>query len=206
MWELGLLGQKCKNSSNVVLIGDYNVDLLPNTADDPYVGLPHRAEKHLEERLMLQQALDACRLDFVPFESVSGCTPTAVYPECSAVPITRIPQGDQLGTPACLDHVAARGPGVRASIWWSAVPTDHAAAVAEIDIAKQKRTVFARSTWRCSDAKGAVEWTKDNAPAAFDDPCSMSCFVSKMQTKWADTNTCAQRRRQREPDVVKSLR
>ena len=204
--DMTFIAKRCKNSSNVVLLGDFNVDLLPNTIGDPYAGLPHRAEKHLEERLMLQQALDACRFDFIPFESVSGCTPTAVHPECAAVPITRIPLGDQHGTPACLDHVVARGAGVKASLWWSAIPTDHAAAVAEIDIQKQQRARFARSTWRCADARRAEEWARDNAPASFDDPIAMSLFVCKMQGLHADTNTCAQRRRHREPAAVKTLR
>ena len=114
--DMALAVKKCKNSSNVVLLGDFNVDMLPGSIGDPFADLPKRAQKHSDERLMLQQAMDACKLEFVSFGSVSGCCPDASHPSCVDLPISRIPSGNQAGTPSCLDHVAARRAGVKTSL------------------------------------------------------------------------------------------
>ena len=97
----------CRGAANAILMGDFNVDVLPSTAGDPYHDLPNRANKHLEERLLLKQVLDGLGMELLQPTVAHGFLPDTAYPERTGVPVTRVPIGNQPGQPAILDHAAA---------------------------------------------------------------------------------------------------
>ena len=63
-----------------------------------------------------------------------------------------------------------------------------------------------KMTWRCRDNDEMTHWLKDKAPLNFDDVDELHGFLVEAQTKFADTRTAAQRRREREPDNIKAIR
>eukprot|EP00969_Alexandrium_andersonii_P224295 9905780-Alexandrium_andersonii.AAC.1 len=97
--------------SQCVVMGDFNVDLLPTAGCDPWRSSPGRTLHHRERRSKLAAWCEACGLKVVmPMASPVG--PGGSCSElCCRAPISRIPMGDQGFSclPSLLDYACASG-------------------------------------------------------------------------------------------------
>ena len=133
--------------------------------------------------------------------------PESPYREiCVGAPITRVPVGEQRGLPSWIDHCASDGTVNSLRLSWIDVPADHAALIAHCRVNFQTRRPFRRKTWVYSDLQTARDYTKSNAPASFTSLLDFHTFVASVQEAHSSPDSCAIRRRQREPPAIKQLR
>ena len=117
-------------NSNIVLLGDLNVDHLPIFHNDPFSEELNRTDKHKDERMALEQLCAACGVTVHDPTTIIGNPGGPNADHCLSAPITRIPVGDQPGLPLWIDHCASDGCVSKSWIDWTDVPADHAAVVA----------------------------------------------------------------------------
>ena len=193
--------------SRVLVAGDWNIDQLPPLAIDPFSDHPGRDQHHQAERVLVQSLVDRFHLSlFVP--EVVCSTPGGPFDDaCRASPITRIPVGEAASycSPSLLDYAAASENLVTESrIHWHGVPADHALVTFSIS---PVRTMMrnTKTTWKCRDEDQCISWVQANAPTQLVDLASFHSFISSMQTKWADVDTCKGRHEARLPPDLRSL-
>ena len=193
-------------NSNVVLLGDLNVDLLPSCSNDPFSGQPDREDRHQLERMALEQLCEATGVTVHDPAAIVG-NPGGPYADhCLAAPITRIPVGDQVGLPSWIDHCASNGCVSESWIDWTHVPADHAAVAARCQSLRLQKAPRQRTTWVVSDFDSAMSYAMSHAPADFQSFSQLHDFITKVQDANTSPSTCAERRRQREPPAIKELR
>eukprot|EP00973_Karenia_brevis_P026273 3624093-Karenia_brevis.AAC.1 len=116
--------------SKVVVIGDWNVDMLTND-DREKMGLPSKSIS--SECALCQTWAVAHHLHFVrPFPSNVACGGVSSH-HSQICPISWIPSGMQAGVPALLDF-AFCSPNLmfRSSLSWDQAPGDHAFLVMDL--------------------------------------------------------------------------
>ena len=197
--------------SQVVVMGDFNVDFLPAFSGDPFSDQPGRSARHFDNRLLLENFLESCRLELHTPTSCAGIPPGDIPVECVGVPITRVPIGDQPGLPSWIDHCASDGSVSDLAIHWpSDVPSDHAGIVARCPCVARLSRQRPRSTWACDDVSAADEAARALAAGmdseGFDSVNRFHDFVLRLQAAAADPRPCSLRRRFREPPAIKELR
>ena len=129
-------------------MGDFNIDILPTLAADPFQDSPHRLSKHSEERHHLEAFFAGIGMEIHVPSAVYGDLPEDWLLECMQVPITRAPRGRQHGLPSLLDYCASAGVVEDTAAVWTTLPTDHAAVYANLKVKCARRPQFQRSTRR----------------------------------------------------------
>ena len=145
--DVAYLVQTRPKRTKCLLMGDFNVDLLPTYFCDPYRNFDNRISRHHDERMHLEQLLHACKMQLHDVELVTGELPGFPCSECFSAPITRVPVGAQATICSSLDHVAPTGCNLRAEIHWLVFPSDHAAIIASVHVGKQSCKTFQKGTW-----------------------------------------------------------
>ena len=175
---------------------------------DPFSHQHGRAETHLEERILPDGLLIIIGAQLQEPTLASGSTPLLPSDECYFVPITRVPQGDQLVLEncSCIDHIASDGCAQEAFSHWLTLPSDHVALFATVQVPKQLRTGFKKSTWTCSNPAAASEWAATHAPDTFENWQSLLDFTIRFQDLVGDIRTCKVRWKHREAPSIKALR
>ena len=207
MADIAYLIKKRPWGCKVIVVGDWNVDLLPAMQSDPFHTHAGRQWRHLEERVMLRTLSDRFGLD-IEVPGVTCSTPGGPFAEnCLTASITRIPVGDSADTqfPSCLDYALA-SPGLvsHSEIHWEAAPADHAITVYFIK-AGSHRMRSVKSSWKCVDETGCLEWLEQHAPLEFQDLEAFHTCVQRCQDAWADVRTCRERRAARLPQHIRDL-
>ena len=80
--------------SQVILLGDWNVDLLPSLLRDPWADVGERAQHHRHQRLLLEAFAEGHGFE-IHVPSMCCSVPGGPFGEhCSQTPISRIPTGE----------------------------------------------------------------------------------------------------------------
>ena len=82
-------------NSNIVLLGDLNIDHLPIFANDPFSDELDRTNKHKDERMAFAQLCAACGVTVHDPTTILGNPGGPFAEHCLSAPITHIPVGDQ---------------------------------------------------------------------------------------------------------------
>ena len=155
-----LLG--CRIPGKSLIVGDWNVDLLPSLPDDPFSSLPDRRLRHEDRRLLLDAFLHASLLNVAVPEKAPSAPGGPWDAACSVAPISRVPTGAQVGLPALLDFCASSPKFLLESkLLWSQSWSDHAFLYAAVKAAYRVPT-FRRRKWVCSDESLCKTWCKEN--------------------------------------------
>ena len=195
--------------SQLLILADWNVDLLPTLSDDPFAGFPCREDHHRDRRLILDTFCSAFGLfTVIPARVESPCG--GPFGEQSiSTPFTRIPVGETAcyALPSLLDYFAVTSNIILDSwIDWCMAYSDHALTFASVKgNPKQSRPL--RGHWRCSDWFSCLDWMHTHAHAVKSLRTADTCtsFFLNAQENLADTRTCSQRRHARVPDHIRAL-
>ena len=119
-----------------MLVGDFNIDLLPADPSDHWASDSNRAASHKEARLALYGMLDSTRGQIAEVAGIRG-TPISAYSEAAwACPFTRIPHVGERETrerPSHLDYVISHiSMPLKYHIIWDHHPADHATISCEV--------------------------------------------------------------------------
>ena len=106
LYDLAFLIKHRPYGSQVAILADWNIDMLPVHAADPWAFLEGRELHHRQQRLLFEAFKDCSSLD-LHLPTMQHSVPGGPFAEeCLAAPITRIPQGEQadycLPSPASL--------------------------------------------------------------------------------------------------------
>ena len=191
--------------SQMLMLGDWNVDQLPEQEWDPWAEEPARAMHHARERRWLQALTQACNVTLAMPEIVQSQPPGPWATDCFFTGITRVPIGGQVGLPSILDYAAAT-PGCISKVWgtWEGTCSDHAMIIAETTETLEKRR-WTRTTWKCRSMLQCKAWMSEHGPSCQLGPPELAEWLLKAQQKWEDGKSSAQRRDTRIPDEVKQL-
>jgi hypothetical protein len=146
-----LLGQKC-DGANAVVIGDWNIDMLPESLVDFFADHPARDQHQLECRQLAKVWADTNALH-VTLPSAVHDTPVTQWDEpCALALITRVPNCSW-EVPSCLDWaMQSSGCNVTGDIFWQPRVSDHAIVVltfkARVDHERKRRTTWKRTDWQ----------------------------------------------------------
>ena len=190
--------------SPVIMLGDWNVDILSSLQIDPWFQIRTEAQVQADDRRRLNSFLDAMRLRLVFPAEVASPSGGPFAWQTAAAPVSRLPVGEQAqaALPSTLDYAAEREPVIkRAVLHWRGVLADHA--MLQLSCAPVFAHLRPRKTsWICRDATECRAWMRANAPTAFADETDIHSFLARVQHEWADRRTCAQRRFERIPSQV----
>ena len=137
------------------VVGDFNIDLLPPSREDPYATRPGRMDHHRDRRVHLNNLCRAFTVKIMPIHSIHG-TPGGPHKDiCTRVLISRIPIGDQLGGPARLDFAlsSAIAPCL-CSYHWTTYLADHCLVALDITVIAVTKPKRPPSTWSCTCLSG----------------------------------------------------
>ena len=182
---------------HLLMVGDWNIDLLPTIPGEPWCDEPDRLVRHACERVMLEALCDSVKAQIhIPLP----CETSTVL-----VPISRHPVGCQDAYQSLLDY----GAGTAGTILSSQLddrfrPADHSWVVTTVDIKTQKTNSRKRG-WKCKHEHDAYEWLVANPPMSNNDLDSMCEVLRNFQEQWAETSTCSQRSHNRMPQHVRDL-
>ena len=205
--DLAFLMKSRPFGSQVVILGDWNVDMLPTLCSDPWGDVPGRSQHHLDQRIIFDAFVEQFHLDLClpsDFNSVPG-GPFAEF--CFQVPITRIPIGEQAirCLPSLIDFgVGSRGFLTQCSLFWEGVPADHAL-IGLTCIPVFERRAAAKTRWKCTDDDVCKNWIASKKVPALQTLDSLHCFLAECQLQCADTRTCSERRQERLPMQLRDL-
>ena len=92
--------------SQLIVLGDFNVDLLPILEQDPWHDLPNRTQDHRDRRAVLENLCQALKLETAVPDLVVGSPGGPFKDAAPFVPFTRIPTGACAGqqVPSLLDY------------------------------------------------------------------------------------------------------
>ena len=188
--------------AKLLILGDWNVDLLPAHSADPFAGQAGRAERHAFERRWLDSLVAAFHLEVsVPARCVDA--PAGKWAECTiGTPVTRVPLGEAPGLPSLLDFAVA-SPALVQELWssWNAAPGDHAMIIANLAADFEPRK-WAKTNWSCRDEPACTAWLAKHTNKTPKDMSSFEAMMLEAQSKWADNRTCWQRHKDKLPHFV----
>ena len=205
--DLSFLVKSRPFQSQVIILGDWNVDLLPSLACDPWGERAERSLHHLEQRVLFDTFLDQFDLHLsIPsvFDSVPG-GPFGRF--CFQVPITRIPVGEQINRclPSLLDFGASsRGMIAETSLFWDGAPADHAL-VSFKCIPVFVKQAAAKTRWICTDTEECIEWLAQKSVLVLNTLEDFNSFLLDCQHYWADLRSCRARRHNRLPLQLRDI-
>ena len=185
-----ILCKSFKRSDSVICLGDINVDLLPTLSSDPFGDRDNRSLRHLEERIVYQEFLDANYLECqVP--GMEGTPGGAFYQtDWIEAACSRMPLGDSVDTtvPSLLDHASYRNCiDVHSQVSWDLDWGDHAYLKVSCALLFRTRKARPRTTWCCDDKPSAEQWIIRNSPTEFNDwqeCCSRQHDSPVLRKRW----------------------
>ena len=195
--------------SQLVVLGDWNVDLLPTLLADPWGSLPRRSDHHKSRRLVLDTFCTSLKLKTVVPARVESCSGGPFGEQSIFTPFTRIPVGESscLHLPSLLDFFAITQDIILDSwIDWLPAFGDHALVFASVQgNAKSFRPV--QGHWRCSDWFASLAWMREHSTVvgSLFDASACNAFFLNAQETLADTRSCGERRRDRIPEHIRSV-
>ena len=201
------LAKSRSKGSELVIIGDINVDQLPVLSNDPWQHLDGREEHHAGRRALLEMFADAVRLSVHLPDRVSSLPGGRICGKATACPFTRIPIGRQKGVPSLLDYaLGAAGKLQEVVVDWDLAQGDHAALIVGLSCPYKRFPRWRRSTWKCSDRAHCKAWVAQNAARNFNSVDSFHTFAKSVQAEFEQVLTRSERRKRREPEWIKQLR
>ena len=117
--------------SHLILLGDFNIDLLPSLAQDPWDDLPDRSECHRARRILLDTFASSLKLETVIPSRVESSPGGPFGDQAYLAPFTRIPVGACTSTqlPSFLDFfMRSSNKEIFLDTWvdWLPAVADHA--------------------------------------------------------------------------------
>lgn len=178
-----LLLRQCGRGEPVVLLGDLNVDLLPSLS----------ADNSLSVGIPTLRGTPGGEFSMVDF---------------SLAPCSRVATGEAAGKPSLLDHYASGNgdSGVSAFLSWDLELGDHAFLVVSAPACAHVLKARPRSTWHVGDRIKAQNWFSLHTPTSFSSIVEITDFFLSAQRENACQKKASQRRREREPESLKTLR
>ena len=184
---------------DVVILADWNVDLAPVHAKDPFKDTAGRRDRHAGRRALLYGFSNRHRLD-ISVARRCASFPEAINPDdWRGCPFTRNPQGLLQGihNPSILSYALATRKCIsKADAYWSSiVPTDHALYACtlrpRVNIVRKRRHV-----WHCVDENVALESLRSSVFVFPTDPAEALLLVREWQETHDDGLSCKARAEQ----------
>ena len=199
-----------------LLVGDLNIDLLPESQFDPWAAGANRLQHHLDERRHFYQFIVANWGTLAAPGHMHGL-PGGQFNsslEGSLAIVTRIPFGRQLGRPAHIDHAISFGLKATTRVSWHGYMGDHALIDVSISQATLLPKPFSRPLWRCSDTTTLKNWYAGSEEASClhgyeSEDFGISAFLDFWRTgqeNFGCKATSSARNLLREPPGLKDLR
>ena len=185
------------------MLGDWNVDLLPSLATDPWAGTPDRMAKHRGRRELLHSLASALRVDVkVPLLQSTAGGPYSS--QCKQSPITHLPIGEQSALPSTLDYALAT-PHLELQVLghWAGAPADHCILQVIVQTSWMQKP-RPKSHWNCANTRDALR-TARTLMADVHSPQQLLCAARKLQEMHSDNRTCKQKRHDRVPPQAREL-
>ena len=190
--DLAFLAKNRPYGSQVLILGDLNIDLLPTLFGDPWAEADGRMFHHCEQRFLLDAFADGLSLEIhipgITYSAPGG--PLADF--CRSAPISRVPIGGHADStlPSLLDFsIASKGLVRNSFISWERVPADHGLLGVSCTPVYVKREA-AKTRWKCRDFDSCIEWLRRSAPSSFTDADSFHNFILDCQHLWGDSRSC----------------
>ena len=209
--DVAALCRKKPRHSQLMILGDFNIDLLPTLAQDPWHELPGRMQSHQDRRQILQTFCSSLRLQVVVPSRVVSSPGGPFRDQALYVPFTRIPIGQCAAAhlPSLLDFylISARQDIVTDSwVDWLPAFADHALVAATVgSVVEPLRPQ--RGKWHCRSWDASVDWMREHSAKAntLTDADSCNYFLLAAQDILKDDRTCAQRRHDRIPLHIRAV-
>ena len=155
-----------RSPGKTLIVGDWNIDLLPTLSPDPFRDSPERMERHSERRLLLNAFLESSGLEAVIPERVRGLPGGTWNDVIFGIPITRVPTGSQAGLPSLLDSAAfERGLILDSEVCWEFGWSDHSINSWTVQV-NFSRPGYRRRVWNVSSLVDCQSWCREKVPAA----------------------------------------
>ena len=192
--------------SNVLVVGDQNVDLLPSQPHDPWASRPLRQQHHSEQRDLLHAFCQRFHLN-ITIPTMSRETLTGPWAPFAANSIfSRVPVGGQIGIPSLLDYpLGSHNVVSSSSLFWSHI-SDHAINVIDVHARLKFTQPRPKRNWLSRDWVESTNSFRAMAPASFRGWTDFTNHIARLQASTGVATTCAERRRHREPEHIKNLR
>ena len=201
MADLCVLANSIRGCRHRVAMGDWNIDLLPSLACDPYQGIVDRESKHQLQRIMANSFADRMCLGIaIPDPDLLSCT-------CLA-PVSRIAEGDQVARDSLLDWaMGSDGTILNSALCFSYACSDHAwlrvkTSVVHVPEAPRK------SHFVCINDEAAIQWLRDadlNAIWASSTLEPVFDLLEAVQSTFGNRATCSARSQERLPAAIRTL-
>ena len=151
----------------VCVLGDQNVDLLPDDVHDPYMSDINRHQHHVAERCRVEAFSIAHNINiYTPHASrVPPPPPFHEFPFFPCVPISRVPPGERSESEKCsLLDFAMVTPSIYVSSWldWAIQISDHAILGVKLKFEVPWRSKGHPTAWRPLESKPVQEWFANN--------------------------------------------
>ena len=195
------------------ILGDWNIDLLPALPNDPFAAETHRKDHHLEQRSCLARWIKAHKkhrlLKLFPEGQLHGNGPGGKFKEVvKHSPITRLPDGQQLGLPACIDYAltASLFPALLQRAW---DPMSDHAIIAVCGSLPQLKAATERTRWfpQSEDYQQTVACFRaalqQRGPLV--DWRDLVHFLQETQKNFTADSCVAKRRQDRMPEDLREL-
>ena len=203
------------HGSQFIVIGDFNIDLLPVSAVDAWSDRDGRASKHREERVLLESLREHLHATVSTAEFAMGAPLTIWAQEVLETVATRI--GMQPGPfediPSILDYTLHSADLMieRLFVSWDLCVADHAAVIVELPMAATQLSEKKKHTWQpddwlaaeCSAAELDVEaWAGADVMESWR---QWSFWTAVVQDLHQQQHTVKERKRQRIPFQAREL-
>ena len=194
----------------VLAVGDWNIDLLPAMASDPFQHERRRQTMHGDRPQLLQALADARSLELLEIAAVRGSPGAQWDAPLLHAPFSRVPIGEQSDTPSLIDFaLSSMGVHSECELDWRLALADHAGVVVRL-LSLRPPPRQPSSTWQCRDIVAAqtdlATWRSPSVGSR--ERCSwpeLRLALVEWQQGWADRRSCRERRRDRIPVEARAL-
>ena len=195
--------------SRLVAPGDWSIDLLPSLSADPGASIPGRGSVHGDRGRVLASFCTTHGLKVVVPSRVVTPAGGPFGNESIFCPFTRIPVGEATARdlPSLLDYSLDIGDTITDSwIDWLPACGDHALMCAVVAAGAIPLRPL-RGKWHCTSWDAAVSWMTmhGGAISAQTSAEDALAFFNNAQDVLRDRRPCAQRRRDRIPDHIRTV-
>ena len=201
--------------SEVVLVGDWNVDMALTFAHCPCNSASQSSNENMSNRrLILETFAESSNLDFSFPAYIDGLPDDMTWHSmCTRFAFTRVPQGQQSGVPSLIDFALSSSNIITSCVGsWCLVPSDHCIVAFNINH-RVRIASHRRSTWVIDDREAAVCYALANWPKTFSQhnltehstPSRFCEFLRTVRDVNSDHASCRVRRNKRFPFHLRFL-
>jgi len=198
---------KSRRCHGVLVVGDWNIDLLPSLTDDPWKDLPGRDEKHKHERAQLEMLAETSRLEIRVPDIVIGSPGGRYMDAVSCVPASRVPSGMCALTdkPSLVDYcLHSRRLDISSCVNWDCAISDHGVLQVRMALANAWRRP-PRKRWCCVDEKACLRAAESLQNSSYGTLSILADSARKLQYDHDSHERAATRSRRRLPDHIRGL-